>query len=170
MNAALRGAAHFLAAHLSLELSRLTGDVAAMWPPNGIVLAALLVSPTTYWTRYAVATSAAVVVVNLFHGDSVAAGLGFALANLVECLLAAAILRNRGVGSKIFDSVRNVLLFVLATMLAATAGASLGAAAVSSAYGGSHWGVLPGWLGGDVRGLLFFTLFVQGRRGRGRVG
>jgi integral membrane sensor domain MASE1 len=118
VNAALLGAAYFLTAHFSLELSRLTGDVASMWPPNGIVLAALLVSPTTSWTRYAVATFAAVVAVNLLHGDSVAAGLGFALANLVECLLAAAILRNRGVGSRILASVRNVLLFVLATMLA----------------------------------------------------
>lgn len=155
--ALLVGAAYFAAAHVSIVLAGLTGDVAAIWPPNGILLAALLLLPAGRWPSAALAATAAMLGVNLLDGDAIAAGLGFAVANLLECLLVAALLRRLGIGAAMLDSVRHVLLYVLATILAAALGATVGAAVVVSTYGGAFWAAWPGWWIADLLGLLVVT-------------
>src|SRR3546814_16283448 len=81
----------------------------------------------------------AVVAGSLLGAGSAVSGIGFAVANLAEVLVAAAILRRAGVASTLLGSVRNVLLFVPTAALAAAVGASAGSAAVAFAYGEPYW-------------------------------
>src|SRR3546814_5275253 len=98
--------------YFSSELARIPCDVAAVWPANSIALAAFLVWAPIYRTGFVLGVCMAVVAGSLLEAGSAVSGIGFAVANLAEVLVAAAILRRAGVASTLLGSVRNVLLFV----------------------------------------------------------
>src|SRR3546814_5985707 len=65
--AVLVGVAYLLAGYFSSELARITSDVAAVWPANGIALAALLVWAHIYRTGFVLGVCMAVVAGSLLE-------------------------------------------------------------------------------------------------------
>ncbi|MCB1807252.1 MAG: hypothetical protein KDJ99_19525, partial [Candidatus Competibacteraceae bacterium] len=64
----------FLAAVIGIDLTREAGNVAALWPPNALLLAALLRTPPAarwrVWPLYLSGCLAANVAANLWFGDA----------------------------------------------------------------------------------------------------
>ena len=93
-----------------MDLSRLTGDVAAIWIANGIPLALILLRPRKELWLYAAAAAAGNLAMNLLHGDGLPVSLAFMLCNAGEVVAAALLLRRFG-AEDILGSLRSVLLF-----------------------------------------------------------
>jgi signal transduction histidine kinase/CheY-like chemotaxis protein len=157
----LGAAALFLAAYASgkigVELSRLSGNVAAIWFANAIPLAVMLLRPRREWPAYAVAALAANLSMNLLHGDGLPVSLAFAAANSVE-IVGTAILLDRLNAVDIFASWRSMLWFCGIGVAAATgATAAVGAAIVSTQFGAAYPTVFSTWWLADACGMLIVT-------------
>ena len=122
----LVGACVLVSADLSLQLTRHTGSVAAIWVSNAIVLAAFLRTPVSRWTWLALADVAATLMVSVLNGNPLPIACGFAGCNLVEVLICAAPLRGIARQDGALDLAR-------ARHLAAFAFVALGPASLCSA-------------------------------------
>jgi integral membrane sensor domain MASE1 len=83
---------YFLVARLSLFFVVQPEGVAALWPVSGFMLAVLLLSPRQRWPLLILGGVIANVAANSVGGNSLAVSLGFALANLLESTVVAAVL------------------------------------------------------------------------------
>ena len=66
----------------------------AFFPPAGLTLAALALTPRRTWPLWLVAAGTAEFFVDITHHLTVALGIGFALANTIEPFVGASALRN----------------------------------------------------------------------------
>jgi diguanylate cyclase (GGDEF)-like protein len=159
----LVGIASGAAARLSLEVVLQPANVAAVWLPSGIAVGALLVTHPRRWPLILAGVAAAVAAANLTAGRSPALAAGFAVANVVEPLLAALLLRRAGFVS--LGSLRDVGRFVgIAAVAAPAVGASIGAAITVGATGAPP---VPAWIiyvlahGGGVLAIAPLLLVVR---------
>ena len=130
------------AARLSLLFVLEPQNVAGIWPPAGIALGALLVTHPRRWPLVAAGIIAAVSVANLAADVPRAMTFGFTVANIVEPLLAAILLRRAGFAS--LGTLREVGLFVaIAGVGAPMIGAAIGATSAAAASGAPF---LPAWI------------------------
>src|SRR6185436_17019676 len=65
---------------------------AAFFPPAGLTLSILVLTPRSRWPLWLAAVAAAECFVDLTHGQSVAAAMGFVLANTIEPLVGASLM------------------------------------------------------------------------------
>lgn len=91
-NAALVLLCTFATGYLAVLTSRFTGNIAALWPANAFVLAALLCTPRREWIFYVLSGVAGNLSMNLWHGDGASLSLAFAFVNAAEPLIAASLL------------------------------------------------------------------------------
>jgi diguanylate cyclase (GGDEF)-like protein len=148
-----------IAVFASISLTRNATTVAAVWPANGIMLAALLTCPTA---RARHATLALCFIANLLahlvNGDPVVSALAFPLINVFEALLAFCLIRHV-LGTKLdFSEVRTVIWFAAiagfaAPFLPAVAGAGIAAAVQGAPFGQAF----ETWLPADGLGMLVIT-------------
>jgi signal transduction histidine kinase len=157
---------YFLGAELGHWLSMQSGRFATFWPPSGIYLAAMLLCrrPGTAWPILAGAALLADQVSDvLLHGKTVPVSLGLWMANTMEVLTGAWILRRWQ--GKAFQVRRSLVLRQLMGMAIVTAalsaplGAAAGALVVSRAYGGAFLSTWHAWwslamLGHELRNPL----------------
>ncbi|MDJ0611417.1 MAG: ATP-binding protein [Kiloniellales bacterium] len=149
---------YFLGALVGIALAREAGNVAAIWPPNAILLALLLVRPPFEWPRYLVGCFLANLGANLLHGDQIAVAAGFGLVNMLEVLVAAKLIAHYGSLPFRLQGLRPLLLFCLhAAILACGLGATAGAALVWAAYGAAYTSIWPIWFVADAVGVLLIT-------------
>jgi signal transduction histidine kinase/ActR/RegA family two-component response regulator len=132
LGAPLLAALVFLVAELAADLSRLTGNLQAVWLANGLALAVILLQPRRHLWRYAAAAAAGNLAVNLMHGNALPVSLAVTLGDAVEVVAAAVLLRRLG-AEDILASLHSLLLFLavgcgLAPLLGATAEAAMAAA------------------------------------------
>ncbi len=154
---AMVAVAYFAAAVLGGWLSAPT-SFATFWPPNGVLLAALLGSPRRMWPALILATGPANVAFNLLQGHSSAINLAYWCVNVGEAYLAAAVLTSPAVRVRAVRCPRDVLAL---TVTAA------GAAAVAAVLGAAVTGISPTplpfhrawrmWWAADLLGLLAVT-------------
>ena len=150
--------AYFVGARLGVSLAVMPEGIAILWPPNSVLLVAMLLSRRRDVLPIALLGIAAEVAADL-PAFSLAEALVFGVANALEATLAWARLRRWG-----FDvhmrSLADLRKFLLAAPLAgALPAAALGAAAYTQFRGG-HTGYLDFvrvWWLGDALGLLIFT-------------
>ena len=153
----LVAAAVFLAAKLGVDLSRLSGNVAAIWIANAIPLGVILLRPRSETAGYIAAAAIGNLVMNLVNGDAVPVAVVFAGCNAGEVLLATVALRVLD-GTQILASLRATSVFLAAAAGASTAiTAAVGAALVSGRFGAPFWKVWETWWIGDAAGMLFVT-------------
>lgn len=147
------GLAFYAAAALSLGLTRGLDAIAALWPCNGVLLAALLLAPRRGALRYFAAAGLASVAVNWQAGNSALVGIAFSAANLGEAALATWLLRRGGATVPSFVDPAQVGRFCLAAGAASVTGAGL-ATVLSGAF---SLGLAASWLTTDLLGLLIVT-------------
>src|SRR5256886_4498113 len=162
-------AAYFVAGRLGLQLAVVIPNAAAVWPPTGIALAALLLAGYEVWPAIMVGAF----LVNVTVSGSVATAVAVAAGNTLEGLLGAYLVNRFARGRRVGERARDVftlavLAGIVSTAVCATAGVlaiSLGGLARWSDFG-SIW--LTWWLGDAVGDLvvapavLFWALRPRG--------
>ncbi len=140
-------------ARVSLVFRDEATSVAAIWPPAGLAMGALLATPRRRWPIILAGIGIAVIGANLSVGNSISASLGFAVANTMEPLLGAAALRRLRFGS--LTSVRDVGLFLVCGALAAPlAGATVGGTVVAASFGSAFGTSWVQWAFGHAAGIF----------------
>src|SRR5262249_45126205 len=133
-----------------------TPAFATFWPPAGILLAALVLSPARCWPAILVAACAANLVSDvLLHDKSIGLALSFCAANCLEACAGASLLR-RFVGLRLtLGRIREVLgLACWSALISTMLGATIGAGAASLAAKASFLPAWPAWWIADAVGVL----------------
>jgi len=128
---------------------------AAFFPPAGLTVGMLLITPRRTWPVWLAAAAAGELVVDLTHDQTLAMAMGFALANIGEPIVGALVVQtiwNRGRQS----ARRGVVVFLGGAVgLGPLYGASIGALVASSTAAGPAWtSVFGRWWLGDALGVL----------------
>jgi signal transduction histidine kinase len=146
--------AYALAAELSNMLS-VQNAFSTFWPPAGVALVLLALSPPKEWPVLLAAMAVANVSSDLLHGRPVAVALGFALANASEASLGAYLAR-RFVGRppRLLTRRHAVAFGLWCGCVAPALGATVGATVVRVAFGGAWLTTWATWWTGDAVGLL----------------
>lgn len=146
---------YVLGSYAAFELLAVSGLGAVFFPPAGMSLAALVLSPRRRWPMILLAVGVGEVFVDMQHGIGVSLALGgFALANLGEALAAASLIRWRRDRIDL-ARVNHLVWFVAgATVVGPLVGSFVGAGTVSLTSDSSFLDVLPAWWLGDALGAL----------------
>ncbi len=157
--AALVAIAYYVTARSSISLAHSVDNIAPIWPANAIVLAALLLAPSKEWIAYAAATAIAIIGVQATERDQLLLISGYALANLVEIIAAATMIRLLRVRTAITDSLRNLFPFVVPIAMCSTAlSATIAAIVVELAQDPDQvWHSWRSWWIADTVGILTLT-------------
>src|SRR4030095_2743630 len=155
---------------LGLALDAVHGFAAAVWPPSGIALVALVLYGARLWPSIAVGAF----LVNWSAGAPVLVAWGMALGNTLEALVGTMLLTRVVQVRPTLDRVRDVwgvivLAAGLSTLISATVGVTSGwlGGVIPAALYGKAWGT---WWTGEALGVLVVAplLFVWSECGRGR--
>jgi PAS domain S-box-containing protein len=134
-----------------------------IWPPNGIILAFLMASERRDWPGwFAVALVGELTANAIWFHNPIAPALGYVLANVLEILFAAGVLRAYfKVPVFRLTGLEEVLIFLgVAVLGAPIIGATVGSA-INAAIGKSDFLITwPFWWLGDATGILLATPFV----------
>jgi integral membrane sensor domain MASE1 len=140
-----------------------TGAV-VLWLPNAVVLSALLLTRSSRWWTFGLTQ----IVCELLISDSaipLAQAVGFALANLLEVLLSALLIRRWCGRDFAFSNLREVLLFAAVAMVLAPGLASLLGTWLHYSAASEHVTFLEHWQTwwiGDGMGMVVLTPLLFG--------
>jgi diguanylate cyclase (GGDEF)-like protein len=127
---------------------------ASFWPAAGVTVAALLFVPTRHWWMVAGAVLLAESGTNLSHGLPLLPSVGWGVANTLEPLIGAGLVR-RASPRAASGPLRRLLLFLAcAAGVAPAIGAALGALVAVHATGAVWSEVWVRWTVGDALGVL----------------
>ena len=160
---------YFGAAELGLSLASLHSNVTPVWPPTGIAIASLLIFGHRVWPGIFVGALAA----NLLTNIPVASSIGIATGNTLEGLVAYWLFRRTPRWSKSFESVSDVMTFVVyAAVLAPLVSATIGS--LSLCFGEpSEWSRFTSlwltWWVGDGFGALIVSPLLLSWSSRGKI-
>src|SRR5215212_6282906 len=151
---------YFAGAELGLSLASLHENVTAVWPPTGIAIASLLL----FGPRVLPGVFLGALAANIPTSLPIPFAFGIAIGNTLEALAAWFLLRRSKRWRNSFDSVGEVLTFIVyAAVLATLVSATIGS--LSVCFGDpSRWkDFTPFWLTwwmGDGFGALIFTPLI----------
>ena len=118
---------YFAAAELGLSLASLHSNVTPVWPPTGIAIASLIIFGRRVWPGVFLGALAA----NLLTDIPSLSSIGIATGNTLEALFAWWLLQRTGRWRKSFDSVGDVMTFVIyASVFAPLVSATIGSLSV----------------------------------------
>ncbi|HEU4784597.1 MAG TPA: MASE1 domain-containing protein [Ktedonobacterales bacterium] len=117
--AALVAVAYFLGAQFGFSLRFPSSPLSVIWPPNAILLAAFLLTPTQMWWPILLAVLPAHVIVELQNGVDFSTILGLYVTNCGQALLGAAGIRFVFGESHRLNSLRRIIVFGLCAVIAA---------------------------------------------------
>lgn len=145
--------------HLSFQ-----GNLASVWPSNAVVLALLLGRPPRAWVPFLIAGFVATVAAGAVTRGTWTGPLGFAVANTVEVVLAAWLLRGTiEADGRLLHHHASVARFVVnAGIVAPALGALMGAGIAFAAFGLPVGIALATKFSADALGMLIFTPFFHG--------
>ena len=128
--------------------------ISVLWPTGAILFSVLVVTPIRHWWAYVVAAYFTSVILDVRAGFSISAIL-FIVAGIIEILIAAVGSRRFADGLHAFDSLRNLVVYlVIAVVVAPFVSAFVGAfGAAGAGYYWFHWRV---WFLSEA--LAFLTL------------
>jgi PAS domain S-box-containing protein len=148
---------YFAGAELGLSLASIHENVTPVWPPTGIAIASLLIFGLRVWPGVFLGALAA----NILTSLPIASTFGIAVGNTLEAIVAWSLLRRAKGWRKSFDSVGDVLTFVVyAAVLAPLASATIGS--LSVCFGdpkqwADFWTLWLTWWMGDGFGALIVS-------------
>ena len=139
--ALLVSGAYYIGANLGFALTFQPHPVSTLWPPNSILLAALLLSQTRSWWFLLLAAFPAHLLVEINQDIPWTMILCWFVSNCSEALIGALIFRYFIKSETRFDNTHHVSIFILAALLAAFLSSFLDAAFVML----NRFGVSPYW-------------------------
>ena len=151
---------YFAGAELGLSLASFHENVTPVWPPTGIAIASLLIFGRRVWPGVLLGALAA----NLPTHISVASTIGIAIGNTLEAVVAYSLLQKSKQWHNSFDSVGEVLTFVVyAAVLAPLVSATMGSLTIC--FGDPNrwadfWSLWLTWWMGDGFGELIVSPFL----------
>ena len=104
---------YYVGAKMGFALTPKATPVSTLWPPNAILLGALLLAPLQWWPILLVAAFPAHVIIELQSGVPLPMTLSWFVSNAAEALIGAALVRRFIDAPVRLDSVRRVGIFVL---------------------------------------------------------
>lgn len=111
--ALLVGMGYYAGALFGFALTFNPVPISMLWPPNSLLMAALLLIPVRSWWLVLAAVLPAHLAAELQSGVPTSMVLSWFVSNSVEALLGAVLIRHHVNGALRFDSVRHVGLFLL---------------------------------------------------------
>jgi PAS domain S-box-containing protein len=111
--AILVATAYYISAKFGLSLSFKPDYIAALWPPNAILLAALFLTKPKNWAWFLLAIVPAELAADLPSGIPVTMALGFVTADWVEVLIATILLRKYSETPPDFKSLRQTTIYII---------------------------------------------------------
>lgn len=99
------GLTYFLLAHFSLTASMGLSGLATMWPPSGLLLAVLLLTPRFRWPGIILACGAASAAANYIANSDALLAAGLTFANMAESLLVIRLLGKESRSSRHFANL-----------------------------------------------------------------
>ena len=139
--AVLIGISYYIGAKIGFALTFKPHPVSTLWPPNSILLAALVLAPFRRWWLFLLAMLPAHFLIEIQAGVPVPMILSWFVSNSSEAVLGALGLRYLNKGPLRFDSIRQVGTLVLVALLAPFLSSFLDAGlVVLNGWGnGSYW-------------------------------
>jgi two-component system sensor kinase FixL len=104
--------AYYVGARVGLALTMKTHPVSTLWPPNAILFAALLLTPTRAWWVVLLAALPAHLAGELTHGIPIAMALSWFVSNCTEALIGAGAMRALEHSPRL-DTFRRVVIFLV---------------------------------------------------------
>jgi PAS domain S-box-containing protein len=111
--------AYYLGAKLGLALTFRPHPISVLWPPNSLLLAALLLTAPRFWWVLILAALPAHLAAELQSGVPPAMVLGWFVSNCSEALIGAVCIRRLVDGPLHFDSFRHVGVFLIGAVVLA---------------------------------------------------
>ena len=137
-----------------LAISRQAGNIATLWPPNGVLVAALLLAPQRRWVLILAAGAIGSFVANLLNDSGAVAASSITVANQIEAFLAATIIRHRTGRRVLFHQSRDVAILIAAAITASLVAGALSATSAKLLAHAPFTTIFIKWVLGDVLGLL----------------
>ena len=111
---------YYVGARLGLALTLRPTPVSTMWPPNTILLAGLVLTPTRWWWALILAVLPAHLAIELNSGFPTSLVLAWYISNCGEALIGAGMLRALLKRPPRFDRLREVGVYIAAVSFTAT--------------------------------------------------
>jgi len=144
-----------------IELIPAGARVASIWLANGLLVGILLSVPTPRWPGFLIGGYLGNVLAGAVSGDLLAVTLSLALANTLEIVLAAGLLRLRLGAVIALEQPRALVHFALvAVLLAPLLSALVGAAVLSQGGGGPMLQLFAVWYPADALGMAIMVPLV----------
>ena len=161
------GLAYFVTASLAANLTRLEGGIAFLWIATGLLIADLLCRPRREWPASVLVCGVASLLATGLFGLGWALALPFVVVNSFEAVLAAWLLRRRGLSRQPLGSLDWLVNFILCAGVAAPLVAAIIAAAVMAVAGHAPLVILVQAFSGHALGNMIVTplalLVVRGK-------
>lgn len=145
---------YYLGVHIGMAFTPAGSAVSLLWPPNAILLAALLLCPPRFWAWPLLAVLPPHLIAETSAGVPLAMAAGWYVTNLSEAVLGAGIILYALGEAPRFDRARHVAVYLLAAVLCAPVLSSFLDAAfvawVGWNYEGDYWAVLRTRLGSNT--------------------
>ncbi len=148
-------------ARCGYELVGASSGLASFWPPNGLIVAllVLLASRLRPWAIAAVLPGE--LIADTMQGYSAWTAMGWGAANILEVVLAAwIILRLAGQERPLGGTGRDLTAVVIAAVSAPFAGGLVGAAVSVASFGGSYGTAWLDWWLGDATGIMLTVVLI----------
>jgi diguanylate cyclase (GGDEF)-like protein len=143
-----------------LAISRQAGNIATLWPPNGVLVAVLLLSRRDRWIDVLVAGAIGSIAANLLNDNTVIAATSITIANLVEAVLAASLIRKWTGHRVLFQRSSDVVVLTGVSIFSALVAGALSAASAWLLSDAPFLSIFIRWVLGDVLGLLIVMPIV----------
>ncbi|HET6178782.1 MAG TPA: MASE1 domain-containing protein [Candidatus Sulfotelmatobacter sp.] len=139
--ALLTAAGYYAGIKLGFALTPSHEPISGFWPPNAILLAALLLAPYRMWWVLILAVLPLHLLVQAQNGVPLPTALGWFIGNVSEALLGAACMRYFHKGKTWFESVRGVVVFLVFGVVVAPLMTSFldAAVVVKTGWGSQYW-------------------------------
>ncbi len=157
----------FAISWLSIVLTRNWMSVATLWPVNAIILAVLLRSTVSAGRCVSVLLGGAVAIglANVAVGNGAGLSTALALANILEVVIAWALLVKLQTDTADLARLRNLIVFIIvAAGFAPAVSATAGAAAVAAANAVPWIPIWANWYASDALGMIIVAPFLLGLR------
>lgn len=110
---------YYLGAKFGLALSFKPDYIAPLWPPNAVLLCALLLSSPSRWSYFLLAVVPAELLADLPAGIPLMMSLGFVCSDWIEVIIAVILFRKLSSTPPTFNTLRQTCMFIVCCVIVA---------------------------------------------------